>query len=204
MNKWTTLPNKETIDRTIDGLKKKNVEVYLVETEHEAKKKFFEILPEGAEILNNSSTTLDMLGISEQITNSGKYDSVKNKLMSMDRQTQSREMQRIGAAPEWSTGSAHAITQDGEIMIASNTGSQIPGYAYGSDHVVLVVGTQKIVENRDEGIKRIYEHSLVLESERVKKAYGMPRSHVRRLFVLEEEASKGRTTVIFVNKVIGF
>lgn len=204
MDKWIQLPNKQTVEKTIAALKKNNIDAYFVETQEEAKKKFFEILPENVEVLSNSSVTLNEIGISKEIAESGKYNAVKNKLMAMDRKTQGREMQKMGSAPEWSVGSVHAITEDGHILIASNTGSQLPGYAYGSSHVIWVVGAQKIVKNTDEGLKRIFEHSLVLENERVKIAYGMPESHVRRILILEDEAISGRSTVIFVNQVLGY
>lgn len=204
MDKWTQLPRKDTIQKTIEALKKNNINAFLVETKEEAKRKFFEILPEGAEVLNSASVTLDSLGISKELTQSGRYNALKNTLMKMDRATQGREMQRLGSAPEWATGSVHAITWDGQILIASKSGSQLPGYAYGSDHVIWVVGAQKIVENINEGIKRIYEHSLPLESERVKKAYGMEHSDVARILFINQEAKPGRSTVIFINQVIGY
>lgn len=204
MNKWSTLPSKEIIEKTLKALKKNNIDTYFVETKEEAKKKFFEILPRGAEVMNNTSVTLDELGIAKEIIDSREYVSVRNKLMSMDRSTQEKEMKKIGSTPEWSVGSAHAITQDGQILIASNTGSQLPGYIYGANHVILIVGAQKIVKDIDEGLKRIFEHSLVLESERVKIAYGMSESHVRRILILESEATLGRLTVIIINKSLGF
>lgn len=204
MDKWIQLPSKEVIKKTIEALKRNNIDAYFFETLDEAKKKFFEILPESAEVLSNSSVTLEEIGISKEIAESGKYNAVKNKLMAMDKKTQGREMKKIGSSPEWSVGSVHAITEDGHILIASNTGSQLPGYTYGADHVIWVVGAQKVVKNTDEGLKRIFEHSLALESERVKSAYGMPESHVRRILILEDEAMLGRSTVIFVNQVLGY
>lgn len=204
MDKWNTPADKQAIEETIVSLKKKNIDAYLVENKEEAKKKFFEILPQGAEILNNSSVTLDEIGISQEIMESEKYSSVKKQLMAMDRKTQRREMQKLGTAPQWAAGSVHAVSKDGQIIIASNSGSQLPGYVYGADHVIFVVGVQKIVDNFEDGIKRLYEHSLILENERVKIAYGMDKSHIRRILTLVEEAAPGRTTVIFVNEVIGY
>lgn len=204
MSKWTTLADRKTIEKTIKALKKNNIDAYLVETKEEAKNKFFEILPEGAEVLNNTSATLDAIGVTKEIMESGKYNSVKKKQMLMDRKTKRKEIQKLSTTPEWAVGSVHAITDDGQILIASNTGSQLSGYAYGADHIIWVVGAQKIVKNTDDGIKRIYEHSLLMENERVKVAYGMPESHVRRILILENEAIFGRTTVIFVNQVLGF
>ena len=121
----------------------------------------------------------------------------------MDRKTQSRQMQVLGAAPEWTSGSVHAITQDGKVLIASNSGSQIPGYAYGSDHVIWVVGAQKIVKDFDTGIERIYEYSLPLENERAQKAYGIG-SFVSKILVFNREPKPHRTILILVKENIGY
>jgi hypothetical protein len=203
MDKWSQLPNKETIEKTIAALKKNNIDAYFVETAEDAKQKFFEILPEGAEVLNSSSQTLDTFGIAKEIMESGKYKAVKNELMKMDRNTQRREMQKMGSAPEWAVGSVHAVTKEGHVLIASKTGSQLPGYAYGAGHVIWVVGVHKIVDNVDDGIKRIFDHSLPLENERIKKAYGIEHSDVERILIMYAENAPGRSTVIFVNQVIG-
>ena len=142
------------------------------------------------------------ISVDEEITKSGKYNSVRNKLMAMDRKTENRQMQQIGAAPEWAVGSVHAVTEEGQIMIASASGSQLPGYASGADHVIWIVGTQKIVKNIDDGFKRIYEHCLPLENERAKKVYGRP-SSVNKLLIIYKDPSP-RTSLIFVNEVLGF
>ena len=122
----------------------------------------------------------------------------------MDRNTQGTEMKKLGSAPDWAVGSVHAITVEGHVMIASNTGSQLAAYASGASHIIWVVGTQKIVQNREDGFKRLYEHSLVLESERVKKAYGWPGSEIKKILLVDKEIAPGRSTVIFVPEVLGF
>ncbi len=126
------------------------------------------------------------------------------KLYSLDRETQGLEMQKLGAAPEWAVGSVHAVTQEGHVVIASNTGSQLPGYAYGSQHVVWIVGTQKIVENLDGAMKRIYDYVLPLESDRAHKAYGVDGSNVSKMLIVNKEVNPQRITLIFVNEKLGF
>jgi len=150
-----------------------------------------------------SSVTLDTIGISKEIMESGRFDAVKKKLMIMDRKTQNSQMQKLGAAPDWAVGSVHAATENGEIIIASQSGSQLPAYSAGSSHVLWVVGTQKIVKNLDAGFRRIYEYVLPLESERAKKAYGKE-SAVNKLLIINKEAKPGRISLIFVNEVLGF
>jgi hypothetical protein len=195
------LAEKKIVERTMASLKKNGINSYFVHNGQEAKKKVFELLPENAEVMNMSSETLRVTGIAEEIMSL--KNSLKNKLKSMNRETQGREMQRLGAAPEYAIGSFHAVTQDGEMIIASNSGSQLPAHSYGSDKVIFVAGTQKIVKDFDEGMKRIWEYSLPLENERAKKAYGIG-SFPSKILIINREIKPDRIFVIFVNEKLGF
>ena len=119
MIKWSKLPNKESLKKTIASLKANGLDVFLTENSTEAKKKVIELLPEGAEVMNMTSETLNTIRVTNEIQKSGKYKSVRQKLSAMDKQTQWKEMKLLGSAPDWVIGSVHAVTQDGQVMIAS-------------------------------------------------------------------------------------
>jgi hypothetical protein len=204
MKDWTILAGDESIQKVVDSLKKENIEAFVVENGQAAKEKVLEIIPKGVEVMTMASQTLEVLGLNKEINESGNYDSTKSKLMKMDRATQGREMQKLGAAPEWAIGSVHAVSEDGHIFVASATGSQLGAYGFGSAHVVWVVGSQKIVKNWEEGIKRTYEYSLVKESER-QIANGNPNgSYIGKLLIINKEFKPGRTTLIIVKENLGF
>lgn len=203
MKNWRKLASAESIAKTVKNLKANGINAIAVENKKEAKRKVLELLPQDAEVMNMSSVTIDTLGLPEEINESGKYNSVKNKLMKMDRKTQGREMQKLGAAPEYAVGSVQAVTEDGKIIIASNSGSQLPAYAYSASQVIWVVGAQKIVKDVDEGIKRIYDYVLPLESERLKKAYGIG-SFVSKLLIINKEIIPNRITLIMIREKLGF
>ncbi len=95
------------------------------------------------------------------------------------------------------------MTQTGQVLIASNTGSQLSPYAYGARHVVWVVGTQKIVKDFAEGLQRINEYSLPLENERAQQAYGKG-SNVSKILIVNKEVQPGRITIILVKEKLGF
>lgn len=201
--KYTELPEMDTIEKTAAALRSNNFSVHIAATGAEAKEKVLSLIPKNAEVMTATSETLNTLSLNETINTSGDYESVMTKLSGMSRETDGREMQRIGAAPEYVVGSVHAITQDGSVIIASNSGSQLPAYAYGADHVIWVVGAQKIVQNTEEAIQRIYDHVLPLESERAKKAYGVEGSFVSKLLTFNKER-EGRISIILVNEVLGY
>ncbi|MBA3550821.1 LUD domain-containing protein [Patescibacteria group bacterium] len=201
---YTKIAERDSVEKTIAALKNNGITALLAANIEDAKIKALSFIPEGSEVLTMTSVTIDSLGITEVINNSGKFDSVRNKLNSMDKATNGKEMQRIGAAPDYAIGSVHAVTEEGHIVIASNTGSQLAAHVYGSPHVVLVVGTQKIVKDFDTALKRIYAHTLPLESERAKKACGVDGSFVSKLLIINREVNPHRITVIFVPEVIGY
>ncbi len=187
----------ERVVKTARALQANNIQAVIVKNGQEAKEKVLELVPAGAEVMCMSSVTLDTIGLSE-------LDTVKKQLMAMDRATQGREMRKLGSAPDWTIGSVQAVTEDGQVVMASNSGSQLPAYAYGAGKVIWVVGVQKITANLDEALKRIYEYVLPLESERVKVAYGMDKSNVSKLLVINKEIVPERITVILVKEKLGF
>ncbi len=205
-NQWVQLADKSTVEKTINSLKENNIEAVFVKDGTQAKNKVIEMIPKESEVLSMTSTTLEKIGLKEAIDESGKYVSIRKQYMALDMKTQLKEIKRLRSLPDWAVGSVHAVTLKGEVLIASAAGSQIPAYAYGAKHVVWVVGTHKIVKNINEGIKRIYEHCLPLENERVKKAYGWTGSSVNKILIFAKESKMlaGRTTLIFVDQALGF
>ena len=206
--KYTQLASKESVEKTKAALEKNGFTVILAETGTEAKAKALELIPTGSEVLTMTSATLQDIGLAKELNESGNYDSIRLKLTAMmGDKTKSREQKRLGAAPEYATGSVHAVTEDGKVYVASNTGSQLGAYLYASDHVIWVVGTQKIVPNSEIAFKRIWEHSLPLESARARVAYNLPEtfnSSPRKIAEFNSEGTAGRITIILVNKVLGF
>ena len=198
---YAQLASDEQIERAAQALEANGIHTLIAANAEEARNKLFETIPVGAEVFTATSRTLDTLGIPDEIDQ--RYDSVRTKLAKLDPKTHMRDMIKLGATPEYSVGSVHAVTEDGTVVIASNTGSQLSGYVAGAAHVVWMVGAQKIVANLDEAMKRIYEYTLPLEDERALQAYGV-HSNVSKLLLVHREAMPGRTTLIFVKENLGF
>ncbi len=197
--KFAILASDAQIERTVKALEINNIHAVVTENGADAKKRLFEIIPANAEIFTSSSVTLSVLGITEEIDESGHYNSVRARIALMDRKTQNREMQKLGSTPEYMIGSVHAVTETGHVIIASKTGSQLAGYAASAAHLIWVVGTQKIVPTLEEGMERIEEYTLPLENARALNAYGVE-SSVDKLLIVNKEFMPGRTTMILVKE----
>ena len=121
----------------------------------------------------------------------------------MDRKTQGDDIRRLSAAPDVMLGSVHAVTETGTLLTASMSGSQLGPYASGAGRVILVVGTQKVVSDVEEGLRRIDEYAFRLEDARAQAAYGI-NSSVNKVLIINREINPGRITVVFVDEVLGF
>ena len=101
---------------------------------------------------HGASQTLDAIGISEEIERSGRFEPLRTRIFSMDRETQVDEIRRLAAVPDVMLGSVAAVTETGSLVAASASGSQLGPYASGAGKVILVAGTQKIVSDLDEAL----------------------------------------------------
>lgn len=200
---FTELADDDQIRRTAQALETRNIKVLIAENGQEAKRMFFELVPEGAEVFLGASVTLEALGIKEQIDKSGKYDALRPKMFAMDRATQGREIRRMGAGPDYAAGSVHAVTENGQVMIASNTGSQLGPYAYGAGKVIWVVGAQKLVRNLEEGMRRIEEYCVPREEVHMQQLYN---SHtgLNKILIFNKEIRPDRITMIIVKEELGY
>lgn len=197
------LASEEQIKRAAAALEAHGIHTLIAENGEEAEKLVFDRLPKGAEVFTALSRTLEQLGIPAELERSGDYDVVRMKLAKMDRKTQNREMVKLGATPEYVIGSVHAVTEDGKVLVASNTGSQLGPYSAGAAKVIWVVGAQKIVRNEEEGRRRLEEYTFPLEDARLMRTLGV-HSAISKLLIINREPMPGRTTMIIVKEELGF
>lgn len=203
LKELTTIATEEQIERTVDALEANGIQALVAENREEARRLFFELIPEGSEVFLGSSVTLETLGIKDEIDSSGKYDALRPKMFAMDRATQGREIRKLGGAPDYAAGSVHAVTEDGQVLIASNSGSQLGPYASGAGKIVWVVGAQKLVRDLNEGLNRIYDYIVPLEEQHMQDLYNIS-TNVSKILIVNKEIRPNRITMIIVKEELGF
>jgi L-lactate utilization protein LutC len=107
------------------------------------------------------------------------------------------------STPDVIVGSVAAVTETGSLVVASASGSQLPGYAGAAARVIWVVGAQKVVPDLPAALRRVEDHCLPLENDRAMKVYGRP-SALNRMLILNAEPEPGRGTVLLLRQAIGF
>ncbi len=199
---FSTPAKEEVLQNLAARLKERNIEVTIVADEDSARALVFKKIPVGAEVHFARSKTLQDTGITDFVLNSGQYDALRNRYLKMDRQTQEREIRKLVAGPDYMLGSVNAVTQDGVLVAASASASQVGPYAYTAGKVILVVGSQKIVPDLEAALRRIRDYVLPWEDAqvRLRKSTG---SFVGKILIIERERTTGRMEVILVRKVVG-
>jgi hypothetical protein len=202
-DRFTTLPDENTLKATVVALEEHGFSVEVVDGLGAARDAVLARIPHGSSVMTNTSVTLAETGIADAINDDGgPYDSARNKMFALDFATQAQEMKAIGGQPDYALGSVHAVTADGTLVIASASGSQLASYAWGAANVIFVVGAQKLVPTLEAAHQRIYQHSLVLEDARAQAAYGQ-HSQVGKVLEIHQEMP-GRIHIVLVREVVGY
>ena len=199
---FARLPSDDQITRAAQAVEAKGIRTLIAENSEDAEAMLFDHLPAGAEVFIASSQTLEQLGIPAVLERSEKYHLVPEQRSKMAPRTQNRERLKLGATPKYILGSVHAVTEDGQILIASNTGIQLSPAASPAK-VIWVVGAQKIVRDLEEGIQRIEEYSYLREEARLHQARSQP-SSLHKARQIDKEIRPGRVLMIIVKEELGF
>jgi hypothetical protein len=201
--RFGTVADDGGVRRTAAALEANGINVLLAADAADARRVVLDLIPDGSQVYHGASQTLERSGITDEIEKSGRYEPLRPRIWSMDRKTQVDEIRRISAAPDVMLGSVHAVTETGSLLAASMSGSQLGPYVTGAGRVILVVGTQKIVSDLEEGLRRIEEYAFPLEDARAQAAYGI-HSGVNKVLIINREIIPGRITVVLVDEALGF
>ncbi|MEV0519887.1 LUD domain-containing protein [Nonomuraea sp. NPDC050405] len=193
----------QRLERAAAALTAHGFTVEILDDAAAARTRVKDLIPEGAGVFTGASETLRLSGIDEDINAGGRYQAVKPRLLAMDRATRMDDIRRLSATPDVIVGSVHAVTETGSLVIASGSGSQLPGYAGGAARAIWIVGAQKVVPDLDTALRRVEDHCLPLETARTLKVHGWP-SAVNRLLILNAEFQPERGTVLLLREAIGF
>src|SRR6202795_5181455 len=184
--RWGTRADDVRVKRTMAALEANGITALRASDAAAAKRIVLDLIPDASPVHQGASQTLDVLGITDEIEKSGRYGALRPRIWSMDRETEADEIRRLGAAPDVMLGSVHAVTETGSLITASMGGSQLGPYVSGAGKVILVVGTQKIVSDLEEGLRGVKESAYPLEDARAQLAYGI-HSAVNKVLIINRE-----------------
>jgi L-lactate utilization protein LutC len=203
---YSTLASKESVAKTTEALAARGWLIATVETKEQALEEIKKRIPQGASVMNGSSTTLQQIGYIEYLK-AGKHGWVNLHeaiLKETDKEKQAL-LRKQSAMSDFYLGSTHAIAETGETVTASGSGSQLPALVFDAKNIIIVAGTQKIVPTLTDALHRLEAHVFPLEDKRMKDT-GQGGSSISKILIFAKEpAFMGRKVhLILVNEVLGF
>lgn len=203
---FNTLASDESVAATRSALKERGYAVVHVDTKEEALEHIKQVMPKGASVNNGASVTLEQIGYQEYLA-SGKHpwDDLKSKVTAEDDDAKRQQLRQQAVFSDFYLGSVHALTESGDMIIASNTGSQLPPIAFTSPNLIFVISTKKIVKDIATGMRRLEEHVVPLEDKRMQEAMGA-HTQLNKILIFKNDPSfLGRKIhVILINEDLGF
>lgn len=203
---YQELASKESVQATIEALKARGINAVSVPSKAEALAYIKKAIPAGASVMNGSSRTLEEVGFVEYLkSGTHGWNNLHEAILAEKDPAKQAVLRRQSVLSDYYLGSVHAVAQTGEIVIASNTGSQLSHVVYTSPNVLFVVSTKKITPTLEGALKRLWEHVVPLEDTRLMAAYGMHTAVNKELVIRGEPGFLGRKIeVVFVEESLGF
>lgn len=202
----TPLASRETLEKVVTALKGNHFEAMIVPNKSAALAYIATRIPKGASVMNGSSETLREIGFIDHLKSGAhEWNNLHHAILEETDPAKQGLLRRQSVVSDFYLGSVHALSETGELVIASNTGSQLPHLAFTSPNVILVVGAQKIRPTLAEALTRVEREVVPLEDARMHKAYGFGTTYAKTLILHKENPALGRKVeVLLVEEALGF
>ncbi len=204
-NSYTAIPPDAAIGAVAASLGERGFIPVIVGTGAEALEQIKNLVPAGASVMNGSSTTLKQIGFVDYLkAGQHSWRNVHEEILAEKDPAKQAVMRAQSVLADFFLVSVHAITQGGQLLWASATGSQMPSIAYTSPNVIIVASANKIVQDLDAAFKRVTDYVFALEDKRMKDA-GYAGSGMNKWFVFEREFNPERKIhIVLVKEPLGF
>ena len=202
-NRQVVQVDQTAIDRTVAGLKSRNVDAVVAENGDEARQMLIDMIPDGAEVFKSTSETLDTIGYSDYIRETDRYRNLYLEISEEPDRDRQRELRRLASVAEYYVGSVHAVAETGEVIVASGSGSQLGAYVYGAKTVIWVSGVQKICPTLDDALERVKGFSVERHHE-WSTAQGRPAAPLGKLMIFESEQNPDRIKMVLIKESLGW
>lgn len=203
---FTSLAAKGLLDKTVSALMSKNIETFVVGNGQAALEKVKTLIPLGNSVMNGASLTLEQIGFIEYLK-SGQHgwNNLHEAIVKETDPAKQSALRKQAVLSDYYLGSVHALTEDGQMVIASNTGSQLPHIVFTSPNLIFVVSTKKIVPTLADAMKRLEEYVVPLEDKHMQQKYGVGTSLNKIVIFKNENPRLGRKVrMILVEEDLGF
>ena len=156
--------------------------------------------------MNGASVTLEQIGFVDYLkSGTHGWNNLHKTIVEEKDPVKQMFLRKQSVLSDYYLGSVHALISNGEFIIASNTGSQLPHIVFTTSNLIFVVSTKKIVPTFTEALKRLEKYVIPLENQRMQERYHM-NTALNKIVVFKNEnsAMSRKVHLILVEEDLGF
>jgi L-lactate utilization protein LutC len=203
---FTTLATPERLQKAIRAVQARGIATEYLSTKEAALARLQTLIPDGAQVMTAGSITLKEIGFEAQLcAGYHAWRNLRGEVQAENDVVKRAILRRQANLADYSVGSVHAITESGEIAIASQTGSQLISYLY-SRNVIWVAGTHKIVSTLEDALRRIREYCAPRQEEMGISLGRAGMGTIGKILLFETEVAylQRKIHLLLVNEVLGY
>ncbi len=144
---------EQHIAKTIENLKKNNMDAYFVNDRGEAVQKVSELIKERDTVAVGGSVTLFQAGIID-LLRSGRYNFLDRYAPGLSAE-EIRQVFIDSFSVDVYLTSSNAVTMNGELFNVDGTSNRVAAICFGPKSVIVVVGYNKIVPDIEAAVKYV-------------------------------------------------
>ena len=211
MDQYMNARNDLLAQKVIKGLESRNMTGYYVQSKEEALQKALELIPEGSSIGWGGSASIAEIGLKDAVCN-GNY-TVYNRDTCPPEEKRQTELNIFGC--DYFLCSRNAITEDGILVNIDGNSNRVAAIAYGPQHVVMIVGINKIAKDENAALSRARNIAATANAQRFPldtpcKKNGSCANCLSKdticceFLITRYSRHAGRFHIILVNDVLGY
>jgi len=194
------------------NLKSRNIDFKYCESRSQVIDLLEELTKSYKSIGIGNSQTLKAIGASQHLMDLDK--TVYDKTYGHDK-TEIRKLKKLALTADCYITSSNAIAMTGELVNVDHSGNRVAAMTYGPDKVIVIVTTNKVVENEKSAITRALKTATPLNAKRanIKSpcSQGNPCSQCSQdvrvcnyLSIIRGQHEKDRMMLVLLNDELGF
>jgi L-lactate utilization protein LutB len=211
-NSYGGLKMRKKVECLVNNLKQRNIDAFYFDDIQQANEKIIELIPNHCTVGFGNSQTLKNMNITKLLSDRGCIVYDKTIAENKDEIT---KLKKKSLLADWYITGTNAISLQGQLVNIDHSGNRVAAMIYGPDKVIVVVGTNKIVDSLDDAIKRARNTAAPANAKRA--GLNPPcisigacvdcRSAERacnNLVVIEGQHVKDRMKVFIINESLGY
>jgi L-lactate utilization protein LutB len=152
MNKYKKWQSQLIAREMVEILKSKSYDAHYAEDLNEAKQIVLDMIPHGSSVAVGGSETLAEMGMVDIFRGPEYKFFERYKTSSSEERI---EVYRQSLLADFLVTSTNAITVNGELVNVDSSGNRVAGIVFGPKRVIIVAGTNKVVDTLEDALKRL-------------------------------------------------